>query len=53
MNRLTRHPQSNTKVARLAQQNLGIVWFVALASFSAGVFYFWYYYFSGTPVGAF
>lgn len=50
-NRLQRHQQNQSRVKvaqRTHDNNLNTVWFAALASFSAGVFYFFSYYFWGS-----
>jgi len=45
--------QNTVKVAQHAQSDAsGFVWFVTLATFVAGVFYFWYY-FAGSTGSAF
>ena len=44
--------QAKVKVAQHAQEDvLGLVWFATLVAVSAGVFYFWAYYFLGATGG--
>jgi hypothetical protein len=42
--------QAKVQVARQSQDNLAGFWFGALAAFAAGVFYFWYYWFTSGSV---
>jgi hypothetical protein len=48
---LQRHLQNRPRVKvahHTHHNNLNTIWFTALATFFAGVFYFWGYYFGGT-----